>query len=609
MKRKLLTVLLAVVMVFGVFGLTACGGSNADADYNYYSSKYSIDVEDVKIQAVTFQAVYKMFTTDGSFLLYVDSEQGSDAATRFAAINKLANDWNVTIYHFNPDLSGGYKAEGNPSANIITAGIKGAHIKNVQDLLSAISKVEATKWTDNSLVAVSGKSSTASKTGALTYNGKIAKSASYDKAAEAIAAVATKQPSYGKYTSEEKDVPVIPEAYNTANINTMNLFGDARLHVYDDRDALTEEKTDVFVTVANYAMFADLLANNEGYFAVFFGGTWCPNTQAIVYHVNKLAKDYGIEKVYFFDPRLDDGVRLDQVSEKEDGTFEVLKNKGNVTGNLNTRNNDGEAQWAALKDAAKASNYAAQAQADIKALTVKTENEGFKPTIAAKYTAAAIKTVVDGAKAAAYTAEYAKVTAAQKAAVKAEYTKEAYEALSVEAIQALELAAAEIDVATAQNNAVVKAIADMDANDSVTEASIKANAKAAYIDSVYGYQHLYGSFLSEYLNTYWSEWNITAKLTIGGKDYTRMCVPNMMMFNGEGEGNAELVALAEAEYTWANTSVDGNPQKDNWENAVKAVFDANPYADYAPVMVVEQAAADAPAAAAPAAGAGDAGGC
>ena len=68
-----------------------------------------------------------MFTTAGAFLLYVDSE-GEGAAARLGAINDLANEWDVTIYHFNPDLSGGYKAEGNPSANIITDGIKGAHL-------------------------------------------------------------------------------------------------------------------------------------------------------------------------------------------------------------------------------------------------------------------------------------------------------------------------------------------------------------------------------------------------------------------------------------------------------------------------------------------------
>ena len=37
MKKKLLTVLLAVVMVFGVFSLAACGGAkpNPADDYNY----------------------------------------------------------------------------------------------------------------------------------------------------------------------------------------------------------------------------------------------------------------------------------------------------------------------------------------------------------------------------------------------------------------------------------------------------------------------------------------------------------------------------------------------------------------------------------------------
>ena len=54
MKKKLLTVLLAVVMVFGVFSLTACGaGTNPDEEYNYYGTKYELD-GDVKIEAATF---------------------------------------------------------------------------------------------------------------------------------------------------------------------------------------------------------------------------------------------------------------------------------------------------------------------------------------------------------------------------------------------------------------------------------------------------------------------------------------------------------------------------------------------------------------------------
>ncbi|MBR2302248.1 MAG: hypothetical protein IKA42_00420 [Clostridia bacterium] len=316
MKKKLLTVLLAVVMVFGVFGLTACGGSNKDEDYNYYGVKYSIE-DEVKIEAVTFQAVYKMFTTPGNFVLYVNS---GESAADYQAVNKLANDWDVTIYHFNPDLTGGYAKDLSNAVNAnlcsdLTGIAADSQVKAVQDLLLSISKKDLAFWkeADGKILAIAGADSTVSATGELQYKGSVKAANTVADGAKSIATIAIKNPSYGSYTDDAKDVPYIPAAYNTDAISTMNLFADARLHIYDDRDAITEEKTDVFVTVANYEMFAHLMDNNEGYFAVFFGGTWCPNTQAILYHVNYLAKDYGMNKVYFFDPRLDDGVRLDQV--------------------------------------------------------------------------------------------------------------------------------------------------------------------------------------------------------------------------------------------------------------------------------------------------------
>ena len=479
MKKKLLTVLLAVVMVFGVFGLTACKGSNADADYNYYAVKYEIE-DEVKIEAVTFQAVYKMFTTAGSYIVYVNS--GENKAD-FQKVNKLANDWNVTIYHFNPELSGGFAAN---NTNAVTTNIieeldataAASQLATVQSTLSAISKKAATDWVDNQVIAISGAESTVSAD-AVKYNGKIAAANSVADGAKSIAAVATKRPSYGAYTEAARDIPYIPEAYHTGNINTMNLFGDARLHMYNDdngTDALTAEKEDVFVTVANYEMFAHLMNKNEGYFAVFFGGTWCPNTQAIVYHVNELAKAYGIEKVYFFDPRLEDGTKIDAV---KNGA--IVENSAYLASSLNTRTQDATG-------------------------------------------------------------------------------------------------------------------------------------------AAYNFNFLYGKFLKDYLPTYKSEWNIQnadgterfISITVDGAatNFTRMCVPNMMMFNGEEAGKADLIALAEAEYTWANTSVEGNPQKEAWEEAVKSVFDQNPYATYvAPVAAPEAAPEAGGSTGGSAAPAPDAGGC
>ena len=542
MKKKLLTVLLAVVMVFGVFSLTACGaGTNPDEEYNYYGTKYELD-GDVKIEAATFQGVYKMFTTAGNFLLYVDSESDG-AAARFQAINKLAQEWDVTIYHFNPDLTGGYDT--TVSANIIKAlpeTVKGSNIVTVQDTLTAISKKEATEWTDNTLYGISGAESTTSDGTTVTYNGKIAGSAAYNKGAEAIASIALRRPSYAQYA--ENGNTAVPEAYNTGNINTMNLFADNRLHMYNDdgTDALTAEKTDVYVTVANYAQFAYLMNNNDGYFAVFFGGTWCPNTQAIAMLTNDLAKDYGISKIYMFDPRLDNGTKIDAASKTEvDGaeTNVIVENSAYLASNLNTRNSD------------------------IAALTI-----------------ASAKGILDDVK----------VTYAE--------------------------------------SATIDQLAQLILDNKTKVAAYEENGKKPYeaygaftsLDQVkekldggrYNYAHVYAKFLNEYLPEYESEWNYNVEFTIGGKQYTKMCVPNMMMFNGEDEGKAELVGLAEAEYTYANTSVEGNPQNVEWTNAIKAIFDQNPYAYYAPLPdAVEETEEEAggESAAAPSAPAADAGGC
>ena len=541
MKKKLLTVLLAVVMVFGVFGLTACGaGTNPHEEYNYYGTKYELD-GDVKIEAATFQGVYKMFTTAGNFLLYVDSESDG-AAARFQAINKLAQEWDVTIYHFNPDLTGGYDT--TVSANIIKAlpeTVKGSNIVTVQDTLTAISKKEATEWTDNTLYGISGAESTTSDGTTVTYNGKIAGSAAYNKGALAIASVALRKPSYAQYGDPKSPVP---EMYNTGNINTMNLFADNRLHMYNDdgTDAFLDEKTDVYETIANYEQFAWLLDHNDGYFAVFFGGTWCPNTQAIAMLTNDLAKDYGISKIYMFDPRLDNGTKIDAASKTEvDGaeTNVIVENSAYLASNLNTRNSD------------------------IAALTI-----------------ASAKGILDDVK----------VTYAESATID-------------------QLAQLILDnktkVAAYEENGK-KPYEAYGAFTSLGQVKEKLDGGR------YNYAHVYAKFLNEYLPDYESEWNYNVVFTIGGKQYTKMCVPNMMMFNGEDEGKAELVGLAEAEYTYANTSVEGNPQNVEWTNAIKAIFDQNPYAYYAPLPdAVEETEeeADGESAAAPSAPAADAGGC
>lgn len=285
---------------------------NPDEQYDYYAVKYGFD-EESRVIPMTFVGVTEMFQTSGNYLLYVDSED-SGAISRFNILNGLAEEWNVMIHHFNPDLSGGYAADDTEvqNTNMLDTHIDG-EIKALQDYFAQVAGKAITDIPDHSILAVSGAAPSAS--GELTeYNGEIVFETSYDNAADAIASIAMRKPSYAQ-NAQDGNTPD-PEAYNTGNINVMNVYGDSDLHMYQDYsgndvNGYIGEKTDVYRTVATYRQLADLLNNNDGTFALVLGNIGGVSTQAIAKLTNELALDYGMKKIYFFNPRLDGGVRIE----------------------------------------------------------------------------------------------------------------------------------------------------------------------------------------------------------------------------------------------------------------------------------------------------------
>ena len=478
MKKKLLTVLLAVVMVFGVFGLTACGGSNPADDYNYYGTKYELE-DEVKIFAVTYSGVQNIISNGSAFLLMLDDETGN-AKARFQAANKAANELGVTVAHFNPDLLGGFntianvaegvKVESNlmkvSAANAKEAGvltyqtdlISKLNLETLADLQKLNNKVLAIK---GDLAAKAGYLPSSDALGADSKYVTVSKldtnkySATYGQYVDtvvaavdaanlevAVANIATRKPSFAGIKGEDGKIDVANAFQIKESMPMYNHFGDGAFHIYNEDmdnetdDFYTAEKTDVYVTVANYGMFAHLIANNKGEYFVFFGGPWCPNTKAITKAVNDIAKASSVPTVYFFDPRI------------YDGATDVEK--------LNTRN-DGD--------------------------------------------------------------------------------------------------------------------------------------KATDINFTYAY----ADFLDKYLPEYSSNWNYGVKYTIDSskgddKIYTKMCVPNMMGFDGSKEIGKKLYpTMAEAEYNWAIVSEEGTDQNVAWTESVIATFEQGGYYTYVAPIVAEEA--------------------
>ena len=608
MKKKLLTVLLAVVMVFGVFSLTACGAKENPADdYNYYRSVYSSlkDEEDIRIHSMVFMQLTMMLRTPGQYLIYTGGAWDSKAQANIKAVNDIAKAYDVQVYNLDLRLDGGISMDSNLASNYKQEKLKDNTVVNYADGLyvnssayrdaSSGEAVETVKdgsakvasirealqqylgtyeshglkapegltvkdIPEAALISLDVTGAPATTTSDLyqawdtatkayvdvvlteeqlataqaaqnplanfsvsglegTYEGPDgradifvteggASSTSYTVTVKegaigstatdlekVVQSIALTVPSFGSQIQSGGDHgtgPYDASGFDASVIDEFDYFGDYRLHMAGDYDTATDgflEGTGSVYEVITLHEFIDILKNvKEGDFNVFFGGAWCPNTQSIAKITSEMAQDYGINRIFFFDPNLD-------------GSASVYLDGQSVSTGMNIRTSNQEAV-----------------------------TEG-KPSVSA------------------------------------------------------------VDQSNMTFSGLYAYLLD----------TIKAG----------------GQEYTSYWNVQWKSDMLGRgnryQLFINGEIYTRMCVPNIMGFTGTDAG-AKLEIWKEAEYYWADTSVADSPVRIAWDNAIKEVFEANDYAVYNPIMRVEEveeeeAATDSGSAAAPSAPAADAGGC
>ena len=492
MKKRLLTVLLAVVMVFGVFGLTACGaGANPADEYNYFTSVYSslsdVEADDVRIEQLTFNGLYKMAQTPGNFIVYWGGAYDSTAKANIKKAQQLAEEYDITIYNFDPCLDGqaGLDSAGG-KYNVASADITSATIGDVSvqmaslqaELMKVLAIGNVRQFpSQGSLVYIKGGAPTveASDIAAagykVSYNGSLVKSSNKTDMFEFIIQMACfKLPNPLASADSNGNLP--SSAFNSITVNEFNIYNDYRLHMAGDYASATSdyigENQSVFVTTTYHAMY-DLLANSKGVYAIFVGGTWCHNSQAVAKYTSDLAKAYGISKIYMFDTRLDDGATGD--------SYELIK--------------------------AQPGEYN-------------------------------------------YDAETGVITPAKD---------------------------------------TVKVYADSTLSGDVRYLANMLNTRGDEGTNVgsMNYAHLYARLIDQYLPEYVSTVNAGTISIKGVKGtYSKVCTPTLLLIDGDKAAGSKIIGQVEAEfeYGWA-------PYQEAWEEAVKDLFDENPYASYQPPMVTE----------------------
>lgn len=87
-------------------------------------------------------------------------------------------------------------------------------------------------------------------------------------------------------------------------IDAKHLAGYKGEEAYGPNTIIDESDSDWRVQNVTYPELVDLL-ESDGEYVLFFGGTWCHNTRAVLKEVNAQAVANDVPKVYFFDLRLD----------------------------------------------------------------------------------------------------------------------------------------------------------------------------------------------------------------------------------------------------------------------------------------------------------------
>ena len=620
MKKKLLTVLLAVVMVFGVFSLAACGGAkpNPADDYNYYRSAYSSlkDEEDIRIHSMVFMQLTMMLRTPGQYLIYTGGAWDSKAQANIKAVNDLAKEYDVQVYNLDLKLDGG-----------VTSTLTDAqYTKETFKDGTTVNYADGLYLNSDNIASVSAKANNIRK----ALQAYLGTNYSHGFVKEADAPNAQDIPEAALISL---DVTAAPSSTSTTVTQYKVWSAAASL---DDDDApvagwinftMTDAEMVGLKAKAPSSILAEFSAdltslgiedaqgNVIGETDVYAAGE--VTTTSTKYSVTTKEGKIGTDKV-----------ELERVIQS------IALTVPSFGGGLQSGTDHDNGPYS--KDMFDASvidtfdyfgDYRLHMAGDYDTAT-----DGFLEGSDSVYeviTYAEFIDILKNLKEGDYNVFFGGAWCPNTQSI-AKITSDLAKDYGIKRIFFFDPnldGSASVYLNGSSVSTGMKIRTSNQTEPTKAQPVPQPNTTAANMTFAGLYNYLLDTIAAGGTQ-YKSYWNVQWKsdmlgrgnryqLFINDKVHTRMCVPNIMGFTGTDKGG-KLEIWKEAEYYWADTSVEDNPVRIAWDNAVKTVFEANDYSYYQPLpRVDDSAAAEEPAAGGSTGGssstttppAADAGGC
>lgn len=335
---KFTALLLALTLMLSSFSTANGAVSNAEplkgSTYNTYFNDVYPKLADKNpvYKTTTIEDLVRLFESDGTYAILFGGAWSDQTQASIGFINDVAKEYGVeTIYNFDTRLDGNTAEiadSSNKFANYYVDLVK-KYLPNITTLY------DKNDGNPNHNVSYTSKIGvrTANKIQApflFIYN-KNHKDAQNNSAPIITQLESTKvwndfltngQLDQIKVNAYKVQIRTVFETIATKKIAKVDTLANFEFYKtpYNDKAKVTILEAADSPVVYEHITYHQLtkLLNSKGNYALLFGGSWCPNTQAIIKYANEYAKKHNINKIYVWDTKLDAG---SSISAPEDVTI------------------------------------------------------------------------------------------------------------------------------------------------------------------------------------------------------------------------------------------------------------------------------------------------
>ncbi|KUP21220.1 S-layer homology domain-containing protein [Paenibacillus sp. DMB5] len=335
-SKKILSLLLAAsLLVLPVHAAKAEPAAQAEAvlnsasagqvsHYNYFNNVYEhLNDENHVFKTATYEDIVHLFESEGNYAVLVGGAWSEQTQAEIGFINEAAKAYGVsTVYNFDTRLDG-------ESLNIADSSNKFAYkyVDLVNKYLKNLNLYDKNDPQHNvSYVNKAGETVSVNKIESpflfiynknnVDANGNRAPIVAYLNEGNSWSDFQTGGSlDQAKVNAYKARVGKVFGAASTYNVIDESAYIKAAFNL--NYEGENEGKPTIFTAAdgdlvfehVTYHQLKQILAS-EGNYAILLGGSWCPNTQAIIKYINEYAKKHNIDKIYFFDTKLDAGVTV-----------------------------------------------------------------------------------------------------------------------------------------------------------------------------------------------------------------------------------------------------------------------------------------------------------